>query len=136
LFNYQYGHKIYNNGRADVENPQYWYSGLSVSMLREWKQTGDVTDVPSAFSDFQYGTTRFLESGDFLRFRNLTLSYNFSKTITDRLRINGIRVFVQGQNLHTWHSFLGYDPEVSTGALTGAQYPALRAFTGGISISL
>lgn len=134
LFNYQYGHKIYNNMRADVENPQYWYSGLSVAMLREWKQTGDKTDVPSAYSDFQYSTTRFLESGNFLRFRNVTVSYTFPKTLTDRLKLNSIRVFVQGENIYTWHHFQGYDPEVSSGVLSGAQYPALRAVTGGISV--
>jgi hypothetical protein len=134
LFNYQYGHKVYNNGRADVENPQYWYSGLSRAMLREWKQPGDITDIPSAFSDFQYSTSRFVESGDFLRLRNVMLSYSLPKTLTDRLKLTGIRFFIQGQNLYTWHNFQGYDPEVATGALTGAQYPALRAFTGGISV--
>lgn len=134
LFNYQYGHKVYNNARADVENPEYWYSGLSRAMLREWKQKDDVTDIPSSFSDFQYSTSRFIESGDFLRLRNVMLSYSLPKSITDRLRLNGIRVFLQGQNLYTWHNFQGYDPEVATGALTGAQYPALKAFTGGISV--
>jgi TonB-dependent starch-binding outer membrane protein SusC len=134
LFNYQYGHKVYNNARGDVENPQYWFSGLSRVMLDEWKQQGQLTNIPSAFSDFQYGTTRFLESGNFLRFRNIMLSYSFPKTVTDKLKMNGIRLFVQGQNLYTWHDFQGYDPEVATGALTGAQYPALRAITGGISI--
>lgn len=134
LFNYQYGHKIYNNQRADLENPQYYYSGLSIAMLREWKQPGDVTDVPSAFSDFHYSSSRFLESGDFLRFRNVTVSYAFSKTVTDRLKLTGIRLFVQGQNVYTWHGFQGYDPEISSGVLSGAQYPALRAVTAGISV--
>jgi TonB-linked SusC/RagA family outer membrane protein len=134
LFTYQYGYSVYNNARADVENPQYWYSGLSINMLREWKQDGDVTDVPSAFSDFRYATTRFLEKGDFLRLRNVTLGYSLPRSLTDKWKLNGVRVFVQGQNLYTWHSFLGYDPEVASGALTGAQYPALRAVTAGISV--
>jgi TonB-linked SusC/RagA family outer membrane protein len=134
LLNYQYGYSVYNQGRSDVENPQYWYSGLNVEVLREWKQAGDVTDIPSAFSDFQNSTTRFLEKGDFLRLRNVTLSYSLPKSVTDKWKFTGVRFFVQGQNLHTWHSFKGYDPEVSTGALTGAQYPALRSVTGGVSI--
>lgn len=136
LFTYQYGHKVYNNARAELENPQYWYSGLSANMLREWKQKDDITDVPSAFSDFQYYSTRFVESGDFLRLRNLTVSYALLKRTTDRLKLSGVRVFVQGQNIYTRHRFLGYDPEVATGILSGAQYPALRAFTGGISVGL
>lgn len=134
LFNFQYGHKIYNNQRADVENPQYYYSGLSVAMLREWRNPGEITDVPSSFSDFHYETTRFLESGNFIRFRNLTVSYTLPKTLTDRLNLTGVRLFVQGQNIYTWDKFQGYDPEISSGVLTGAQYPALRAVTGGISV--
>lgn len=134
LFNYQYGHKVYNNARADVENPEYWYSGLSRAMLREWRQRGDITDIPSSASDFQYSTTRFVEDGDFLRLRNVMLSYSLPRSVTDRLRLNGVRFFVQGQNLYTWHNFQGYDPEVASGVLSGAQYPALRAFTAGISV--
>ncbi len=136
LFTYQYGFDIYNNARADVENPQYWFSQLSRDVLREWQNPGDITDIPSSFSDFQYNTTRYVEKGDFLRFRNAMLSYTLPKTLVNRWKLSNLRFFVQGQNLHTWFSFKGYDPEVFTGVLTGAVYPALKAITGGVSIGL
>lgn len=136
LFNYQYGFDIYNQARVDVENPQYWFSNLSRSMLREWQHPGDITDIPSPFNDFQDGTTRFLEKGDFLRFRNIMVSYTFPKSLIGRWKISNLRVFAQGQNLMTWHNFQGYDPEVFTGVLTGAHYPALKAVTIGASIGL
>jgi len=136
LFNYQYGFDIYNQARVDVENPQYWFSNLSRSMLREWQHPGDITDIPSPFNDFQDGTTRFLEKGDFLRFRNIMVSYTFPQSLIGRWKISNLRVFAQGQNLHTWHNFQGYDPEVFTGILTGAHYPALKAITIGASIGL
>jgi hypothetical protein len=121
---------------VDVENPQYWFSNLSRSMLREWQHPGDITDIPSPFNDFQDGTTRFLEKGDFLRFRNIMISYTFPQSLIGRWKISNLRVFAQGQNLHTWHNFQGYDPEVFTGVLTGAHYPALKAITIGASIGL
>jgi TonB-dependent starch-binding outer membrane protein SusC len=136
LFNYQYGFDIYNQARVDVENPQYWFSNLNRNLLREWQHPGDVTDIPSPFSDFHENTTRFLEKGDFLRFRNIMVSYTLPKRITDKWKISGLRIFAQGQNLYTWHSFQGYDPEVFTGILTGAHYPALKAVTVGASIGL
>ena len=136
LFNYQYGFDIFNQARVDVENPQYWYSGLSREVLREWQHPGDITDIPSSFSDFQPATTRYLEKGDFLRFRNIMISYTFPKSMTGKWKMGNLRVFAQGQNLYTWHSFKGYDPEVFTGVLTGAQYPALKAITIGASIAL
>jgi TonB-dependent starch-binding outer membrane protein SusC len=136
LFNYQYGNKIYNNARADVENPQYWFSNLSRDVLREWQNPGDITDIPSSFSDFQYSTTRYVEKGDFLRFRNIMLSYTLPQTLLNRCNVKNLRFFVQGQNLASWFSFKGYDPEVFTNSLSGAVYPALKAVTGGVSIGL
>jgi TonB-linked SusC/RagA family outer membrane protein len=136
LFTYQYGFDIYNQARTDVENPQYWFSNLSRDVLREWQNPGDVTDIPSPFNDFQAATTRFLEKGDFLRFRNVMLGYNLPKNLISRWKISNLRIFVQGQNLHTWFSFKGYDPEVFTGILQGAVYPALRTVTAGVSVGL
>src|SRR5687767_5439485 len=75
LFNYMYGHHIYNNDRANVENPAYVISNVSHDLLTEWQQPGDITNIPSPFSNFELGTTRFLEKGDFMRLRNVMLSY-------------------------------------------------------------
>jgi TonB-linked SusC/RagA family outer membrane protein len=136
LFNYQYGFDIYNQARVDVENPQYYISNLNRNVLREWVQPGDITDIPSPFNDFHDGTTRFQEKGDFMRFRNIMVSYNFPKTLIGKWKISGLRLFAQGQNLYTWHNFQGYDPEISTGVLTGAHYPALKMLTVGASLSL
>lgn len=135
-FVYTYGYKIYNQARVDIENPQYYTSNLHRALLREWQQPGDITDIPSSFNDFFENTTRFVEKGDYIRLRNVMLSYTLPKTVLGRWKISNLRVFAQGQNLVTWTKFLGYDPEVSTGVLTGAVYPALKAVTIGASIGL
>lgn len=134
LFTYSFGNKIFNIDRINVENPGYWYSGLSKVMLNEWRNPGDVTDIPSSFNDFQPNTTRFLEDGKYLRLRNVTLSYNIPATALSKLRISSARFFVQGQNLFVWSKFQGYDPEIASGTLTGAQYPALKAVTVGLNL--
>jgi hypothetical protein len=136
LFSYAYGHWLYNNDRVQVENPIYWYSNLSKNMLREWQHPGDMTDVPSAFNDFRQETSRFVEKGDFLRLRNVMLSYTFQKNLMDRWKIKSLRVFAQAQNLYVWHNFQSYDPEAVGGGLAGAQYPQLRTFTMGINVGL
>lgn len=136
LFTYQYGYKIYNQARVDVENPQYYTSNLHRALLREWQQPGDITDIPSSYSDFYEYTTRFVEDGSFIRFRNIMLSYSLPKNLLSKWKISSLRVFAQGQNLATWTKFMGYDPEVFTGTLTGAAYPALKAVTIGASIGL
>ncbi len=136
LFTYQYGFDIYNQARVDVENPQYYTSNLNVSLLREWQHPGDITDIPSSFNDFHENTTRFMEKGDFLRLRNVMLSYTFARSLTEKWKMGNLRLFAQGQNLYTWHNFQGYDPEVFTGVLTGAVYPALKTVTVGVSLGL
>lgn len=136
LFNYMKGHHIYNNDRANVENPAYVVSNMSRELLTEWQQPGDITNIPSPYSNFEYGTTRFLEKGDFLRLRNVMLSYELPRSVLERVKIQSLQFFVQGQNLHTWHEFKGYDPEVATGLLQGAQYPQLKTVTFGVNVGL
>jgi TonB-linked SusC/RagA family outer membrane protein len=136
------GNYIYNNARYNVEFYQYTTSGYSRNGLRAWTQPGDITDFPRIDEATQSQTTRFLEKGDFVRLRNVMLSYNLPKNLTDRLRIQGLRVFVQGQNLATWHNFQGWDPEVSTvvsdfsnSSVAGAQYPSLRIVNVGLNLN-
>ena len=135
-FNYMYGHHIYNNDRANVENPAYVISNVSRELLTEWQQPGDITNIPSPFSNFELGTTRFMEKGDFLRLRNIMLSYELPSSLVGKAKISSVRFFVQGQNLQTWHDFKGYDPEVATGVLQGAQYPQLKTITFGVNVGL
>jgi TonB-linked SusC/RagA family outer membrane protein len=136
LFSYAYGALTYNNDRLNVENSIYWYSNLAKSMLREWQQPGDITDIPSAFSDLHAETSRFVEKTDYLRLRNVMLSYSLPKSLLEKWKLRNIRVFAQGQNLFVWHNFQGYDPEVVTGILGGAQYPQLKTITFGLNLGL
>ena len=48
----------------------------------------DETDIPQARLGWSNGTghsTRYLEDGDFIRLRNLTVGYNFQEKINERL---------------------------------------------------
>jgi iron complex outermembrane receptor protein len=86
-------------------------------------------------------STRFLEKGDFVRLQNLTLGYRVK---TESKIISNLRVFVTGQNLLTFTSYSGQDPEVSTNkSLNGipsfgidyTAYPRARTWTIGANIS-
>jgi len=134
FFSYAYGAYTYNNDRSNVENGIYWFSNLATSMLKEWQKPGDITNVPSPFNDLHTETSRFVEKTDYLRLRNVMLSYNLPQHVLDKIKIRSVRVFAQGENLYVWHSFLGYDPEVVTGTLGGAVYPQLKTVTFGVSV--
>lgn len=134
FFSFVSGNSIFNNDRANVENPAYVWDNLSAELTTFWKQQGDVTQIPRPGAVFRSGTTRFVEDGDFVRLRNLNVSYTLPRLLTDPLKISTIKLFAQGQNLFTWSDFKGFDPEMSSGTLTGAQYPALRTVTFGINV--
>ena len=144
FFVYNYGNYVYNNARFNVEFYQYTTSGFAKNGLTAWTTPGQVTNFPRIDEATEGQTTRFLEKGDFWRLRNAMISYTFPKTILSKLKLQGLRVFVQGQNLYTHHNFQGWDPEVSTivnsdagsnAAVSGAQYPTLRSMNAGISIT-
>jgi TonB-dependent starch-binding outer membrane protein SusC len=134
FFSFVKGNYIYNNDRNNIVNPGYLWDNLSAEMTREWKQKGDITDVPYSGSDYQDAVTRFVEKGDFLRLRNLNVSYNLPTQWAHSIKMQTIRLYAQGQNLKTWTDFMGWDPEITSGSLVGAQYPALRTVTFGLNI--
>jgi TonB-linked SusC/RagA family outer membrane protein len=134
LFSYAFGHIVYNNDRTNVENPIYWFSNLTKRMLTEWQQPGDITDVPSSYSPWVGETTRYVEDADYLRLRNVMLSYSLPRNLVEKWKMKSLRVFAQGQNMKVWHSFLGYDPEVTTGNLLGSHYPQLKTVTFGLNV--
>lgn len=140
-WNYFLDRLVYNNDMNNVTNPTYFFDNMHVDLLTEWRQPGDVTNVPRPSSAngnaFRAETTRFLEDGSFWRLRNVTLAYNMPAKALGKSGIKSARIFVQGQNLFTATVFRGFDPEIAGAAgsgLVGAQYPALVQTTVGLSV--
>jgi TonB-dependent starch-binding outer membrane protein SusC len=144
FFVFSTGNYIYNNARYNVEFNGYTSSGFSRNGLNAWTTPGQVTNFPRLSETTESNTTRFLEKGDFWRLRNIMISYSLSRNLLDKIKLQGLRVFVQGQNLYTKFKFQGWDPEVSSvndadpggsSSVSGAQYPALKSITLGLNIT-
>jgi TonB-linked SusC/RagA family outer membrane protein len=81
-----------------------------------------------------------VENGSFVRLRNLVLGYSLKPSWFHGV-IKGLRVYISGQNLHTWTKYTGYNPEVnarpdsplSQGEDYGT-YPLARTYTAGINL--
>jgi TonB-linked SusC/RagA family outer membrane protein len=136
FFSFVKGNSIYNNDLNNVTNPAYYWDNMSVELLNEWQKAGDITNVPRPGNPFRSGTTRFVEDGNFVRLRNVNVSYALPQSLVSAVKLRALRVFTQGQNLVTWTDYRGFDPESAGGALSGAQYPALRTVTFGLSVGL
>lgn len=134
-FTYMLGSKVYNNERANLENPDYYYDNINADLLREWQKRGDITDIPSPTNTFWYETTRFLEDNSFLRLRNITLSYGLPKRLAGGAKVRGASIYVSGTNLWVNTKYRGRDPEFAGSSVTGAQYPALRTVQAGLRLN-
>ncbi len=160
FFQYSGGNKIFNQSRFSYENYGALRSGIpygnqSTNALNHWKQPGDITDIPRpslASEDnpndvlqFQRFSTQYLEDGDYVRLKNVKLSYQLPPSLIERLSLSSVTFFVQGRNLYTWTDYLGFDPEVSTNTssqgglntLQGEDFGTLgqaRTYTLGVNI--
>ncbi len=79
-------------------------------------------------------STFWMRNGRYLRLKNLDFGYSLPKTWTNKMRINDMRIFIQGANLLTWSSFKLWDPEM--GSSNGEAYPITKSITAGIQINL
>ncbi len=110
-----YGNDIFNASRAIVEGMDS-YDNAGRNTLRRWRQQSDVTGVPIALQGQSRNQpqSRFIEDGSYLRVKVITLSYTLPKTLTDRIKMANLKVYVTGQNLLTFTNYSGWDPEVNT----------------------
>ncbi|GGD88079.1 SusC/RagA family TonB-linked outer membrane protein [Planktosalinus lacus] len=149
-FIFKAGNYINNFNRAAIETDGVSPNGNHhVGAFNYWQQPGDTNVLPSPIYRTEVqASDRFLEKGDFIRMRNIVLSYNFPSALLERSPLNSLRVYVQGQNLLTFTEFFG-DPEVgissgetidfvntvAPGEATLFSYPQTKSFQVGIDVS-
>jgi TonB-linked SusC/RagA family outer membrane protein len=143
---FSYGNDIFNGSRIYIESLKGEDNQLKIVEER-WKQPGDRTTIPRATitdpNNNNRESSRFVENGSYLRFKEVSLSYNFTKTMTDRLRLQSLKVYVTARNLFTFTNYSGMDPEVNyagddilrlgTDFFT---YPQARSIIFGISLGI
>jgi len=116
-----------NDSTAHVANP-----GTNVPMLEE----------SANFSNSGVFNSYIMESGYFLRCRNLTIGYNIMSDELKRLHFERLRVYVQALNLFTITKYSGLDPELNPGTNTsfgidGGVYPNnQKSYNVGVSLTI
>jgi TonB-dependent starch-binding outer membrane protein SusC len=110
--------------------------------LQRWEKPGDVTDVPR----FVYGngsssndvSTRYLYKGDYLRLRNVSLSFALPNNLAQKVNVSSARVYVRGTNIwtKTFDKNLTMDPEQPVSGLSDLQFFNPKSYTVGLSIQL
>jgi hypothetical protein len=119
------------------------FMNQSIAMVNRWQWEGQETNMPRATFQDPMNNSRFsdrwIEDGSYLRLKTLTLSYNVPMKSE---YLQGIQVWVQGNNLWTATKYLGSDPEFSmTSAVLGqgidlGQLPKSTSIVAGIKLNL
>jgi TonB-linked SusC/RagA family outer membrane protein len=110
----EWGASIFNGGGVYQSSSADYFDNQTRDQLDRWQNAGDVTNVPQARLYGQNGTassTRYLDKADFIRLRNVMLSYELPKSLTEKVNIGYARIYLSGVNLLTFTEYKGYDPE-------------------------
>jgi TonB-linked SusC/RagA family outer membrane protein len=140
FFSYVHNKYLLNNTRYFTESHGMFATySQNTNLLDHWKQPGDLTSIPNPFNSANNNRfdSRLIENASFLRMRNATLSYTLPSSITQRLGgyIRNMRIYAQGQNLFTWTTYNGFDPE-QEGYIELSAYPAVRTVSFGIDLGI
>lgn len=123
-----FGNKIFNATRADLFRPT---TAMSTNILV------DAADESPADGNAYKYSTRFIESGNYIRFDNATLAYNI-KSISKYIK--SMRAYISLNNLFVITKFNGVDPEVNQGGIAPGVdynnfYPKTRTLLIGVNVS-
>ncbi|WP_235833014.1 SusC/RagA family TonB-linked outer membrane protein [Arcticibacter tournemirensis] len=109
-------------------------------MIGRWTPaTAATATYPRLTVGFNANNTPYLNnssfwthSGEYFRIRNIDVGYTLPYSITRKLRVSGLRLFANAQNLFTETAYERLDPEV----YSNAAYPIQRTINAGVNIKL
>ncbi len=134
------GNDIYNASKIEMVG-MYTGANQITDVLRRWRVPGQVTDIPKAGElDNLKASTRWVEDGSYLKIKNITLSYDIVHPKLKKANISRIQPYVTLDNMITFTSYSGYDPEVSqytdayTMGVDWGTYPHVRSVIFGVNI--
>lgn len=82
---------------------------------------------------YSYNNTYWFRNRNYVRLKNLELGYTLPADLTNRIKINNLRLYVNGLNLFTWDKLKVLDPESDN--TTGQYYPQARVINAGLSVT-
>lgn len=135
---YSIGGMLYDSDYSQMVN---YYRGSSYHpdlLTQAWSETNKNATLPrfnkntaSIFSN------QYLYNNSYLRLRNVTLGYSIPRKVLDKVNMDQVRVYVQGDNLLTFGSSVkrGTDPEQSIDGTTNNRFPTTKNVTFGVQVT-
>jgi len=147
MFQYSGGNWIFN-GNTATGSDMRWWNNFSEVAEKCWKNPGDNAKYARPFygdnvsNGSAYDITDWVEKGDYLRLKNVSLGYTF-KFKKEKSGLSSLRLYGQVQNAFVLTAYTGLDPELTSSYTTDAVHssgydkntlPQARTFTFGAQI--
>lgn len=139
-----HGFDIYNYPRARLtsslspfpELAERWIAGKNENAII----AGFGKDRDAITSPETVASSTFIEKGDFVKLKSITLGYNFSKGLLSKINLSAARVYFSIKNVCTITQYSGNDPELSISnplrpGLDMGTYPSQREYLLGLNVS-
>jgi len=109
---------------------------LTTRWLDRWSADNIDGSMPRmGQSNNELNSTFWLERSDYLRLKNLEVGYTFSSKLCEKIKIHGVRVYLQGTNLLTITGVKNFDPEKSADDSSNRAYPNIKSYSVGVNIN-
>ncbi len=132
------GNKIFNANKIDLVGMSAAYNQMT-DVLNRWHGEGTSYTIPRAVYGDPNGNNRvsdrFVEKGDYIRLKNVSLSYNFPKQWLNVLTLEAAKLTISCENVATITGYTGFDPEVGVNGIDQSNYPISRTFNIGINFN-
>lgn len=135
----QGGNKIYNAKRGQrLGNENYDLDFYE----NRWNGEGTSNDYPSAdlTGDNMLPNSWYIESGSFVRIRNIQLGYTIPVNAVSKIGARSVRVFVNTSNPFTFFKYNGFSPEIANSSPTSQGvdlnvYPMSATYNFGVNVN-
>lgn len=151
MFTYSLGGKMMDYSYQDLVSVTANPNAIHTDVLKAWDgvPTGMTENSPNRIDPngmpiVNYGlstyndatSSRFLKDASYLVVKNIALSYNFSKNVTQALDISNLSVNASIENLATFTKLQGMNPQQSFNGLNDNVFVTARVFSLGVNIKL
>lgn len=150
LFQGSEGNDIYNFTRFFTDFNSF-PGAKSHRYQNSWSPNNTSGKLPQLTNNpaqhYSSASTYYIEDGSYLRLKNIQLGYNLPESLTSKIGVESLRLFIQGKNLFTWTQYSGLDPEINLQSYGGddvnldigidrGAYPIAKSVLFGLNLTL
>ena len=134
---YSYGAEIKFQNAEESDGRNLQNRNQSANLLDRWQRPGDITNIPRLTINrvLVSNSSRYVLDASYLKFSNVSLSYNFNKSFVSKLHLNNLSFFTNVNNLFYLYTDAGTKGRNGI-AERRFVFPETRSFIGGLRIGL